>query len=91
MDTSIIASLMTGGLALVGVIITNASSNRKVEHQLEMNQAITDTKLENLKAEVEKHNNVIERTYKVEQQVKDIEKRVDGIESHVNSIKGAWE
>ena len=40
----IIVAAITGGLALVGVIISNASSNRKVENQIRTAQAVTDTK-----------------------------------------------
>ena len=53
---SILVSIITGGLSLAGIIITNVSSNRKVEHQLEIHQAVTENKLENLTAEVRKHN-----------------------------------
>ena len=54
---TVIASIITGILALVGVIITNSSSNREIENKLATNQAITETKLENLTEEVRKHNN----------------------------------
>ena len=36
------ASITVGVLSLVGVIITNANSNRKIEQQLETAQAVTD-------------------------------------------------
>ena len=56
MDSAIMVSIITGILSLAGIIITNVSSNRKIEHQLEVHQAVTETKLENLTAEVRKHN-----------------------------------
>ena len=68
-DPAIIVSIITGALSLAGVIITNVNSNRKIEHQLEVSMAITNTKLEDL---VEKHNQVIERTFKLEQAVADM-------------------
>ena len=37
---SIIVALITGGLSLIGVIITNRGSARKVQHQLEIAQAV---------------------------------------------------
>ena len=54
MDSAVIVSIITGVLTLIGVIITNSESNRKIEHRLEVSQAITDTKLENLTQEVRK-------------------------------------
>ena len=39
---SIIVALITGGLSLIGVIITSRSSGKKVQQQLEIAQAVTD-------------------------------------------------
>lgn len=74
-DSAIIVSIITGGLSLAGVIITNMNSNKKIEHQLEVSMAITNTKLEDLTKQVEKHNQVIERTFKLEQAVEDMKKQ----------------
>ena len=70
--SSIIVAIITGGLSLLGVIITNITSNRKIEHQLEVSMAVTNAKLEDLTKQVEKHNQVIERTFKLEQAVADL-------------------
>lgn len=72
MDTAIWVSIITGVLSLAGVILTNISGNRKIERQLEVSMAITNTKLEDLTKQVEKHNQVIERTFKLEQAVADM-------------------
>ena len=73
---SIIVAIITGGLALLGVIITNINGNkqisRDVKAQLEVSLAVQNTKLEDLTKQVEKHNQVIERTYKLEQAVEDL-------------------
>lgn len=74
MDSAIWVSIITGALSLVGIIITNVSSNRKIEHQLEVSMAVTNTKLEALTKQVEKHNQVVERTFKLEQAVADLQK-----------------
>ena len=74
MDSAIMVSIITGALSLIGIIITNVASNRKIEHQLEVSMAITNTKLEDLTKQVEKHNQVIERTYKLEQAVEDLKR-----------------
>lgn len=76
----IIAAAVTGGLALIGVIISNIMSNRKIEIQLDKQQAITDTKLEALTEEVKKHNNFAQRMPVVEEQIKDMNRRIECLE-----------
>lgn len=79
----IIASLITGGLALAGVIITNLQSNKKIEIQLDKQQAITDTKLEALTEEVKKHNNFAQRVPVIEEQIKVANHRIEDLERKV--------
>ena len=40
----VVAAAITGLLALLGVIVSNIGSNRKIEHSLETSQAVTDCK-----------------------------------------------
>lgn len=67
---AIIVALITGGLSLVGVIITNISSNRKMEANLRTAQAVTDTKIEELTREVREHNNFAKRMPVVEEKLR---------------------
>lgn len=73
----IITAVITGGLSLLGVIITNISSNKKIEAQLIQAQAITDVKLENLTDEVRKHNSWADRITALEVEVKELKRRID--------------
>ena len=77
---TVITAIITGGLALLGVIITNVSSNRKVEASLEKAQAVTDTKIDELTREVREHNNFARRMPVVEEQIKSINHRVNDLE-----------
>lgn len=77
---SIIASIITGILALIGVVITNAASNRKTEQALKTSQAVTDTKLEELTREVRKHNGFAEKIPVIQEQIKVINHRVEDLE-----------
>ena len=72
--SQILPAIITGGLALVGVIITNMMSNKKIENQLTTNQAVTDTKLDILTEEVKKHNTFGDRITKLETKVEILEK-----------------
>lgn len=66
---TLIAAIITGGLALVGVIITNMMSNRNIENKLVTAQAVTDTKIEALTNEVRKHNNFAEKIPVIENDI----------------------
>lgn len=77
---SIIGSIITGGLALVGVIFTNMSSNKKIESQLNTQQAVTDTKIEELTREVRAHNNFAQRIPVLEEQMKVANHRIEDLE-----------
>lgn len=79
----IVASLITGVLALVGVIVTNVSANKNIEQKLITGQAVTDTQIKNLETkmgeltdEVRKHNSFGDRITKLEVKVAEIEKRL---------------
>ena len=77
---AIVTALITGGLALIGVIITNVSGNRKMQSQLEKSQAVTDTKLDELTREVREHNGFARRMPVVEEQIKVINHRINDLE-----------
>lgn len=76
------SALITGGLALIGVIITNIMSARKIEHKLEVAQAVTDTKIEELTREVREHNNFAKRMPVVENEIKHIEQEIATLEGY---------
>ena len=77
---TIIGCIITGGLSLIGVMITNTSSNRKVESNLEKKQAVTDTKIEELTEEVRKHNSFATRIPVLEEKISNIDERLKKIE-----------
>lgn len=77
---SIIVALITGGLSLIGVIITSRSSSKKVQQQLEVAQAVTDTKIDELTREVRRHNGFADRVPVLEEKMKVANHRIDDLE-----------
>lgn len=77
---TIITAIITGGLALIGVIITNFTSNKRIEQQLAIAQAVTDTKIQALTDEVKKHNGFAERIPTLEIRLDYLSHRVDQME-----------
>ena len=78
--TAIIGSVITGVLALVGVVITVLAGNDKTNKAIQTNQAVTDTKLEELTREVREHNNFARRVPVIEEQIKGIDHRIEDLE-----------
>ena len=74
MTEAVIVSILSGVFTLTGTIITNIVSRNKIQNDLALHNAVQDEKIETLTKQVEKHNNVIERLYRVEEDVKHLEK-----------------
>lgn len=80
MSEAIVVALITGGLSLVGVVVTNLAAARKNEAAIRTAQAVTDTKLEELTREVREHNHFARRMPVVEEQIKVINHRLADLE-----------
>lgn len=66
---TILTSIITGGITLAGVLIANSK-----------NQAVMETKVEELTREVREHNNFARRMPVVEEQIKVINHRLEDLE-----------
>lgn len=82
--TEIIIALITGGMSLIGVVITNSRSNSKILSKVETTQAVTDCKIDELTREVRAHNNFAQRMPVVEEQIKVINHRISDLEKEVH-------
>ena len=65
----IIVALITGGITLLGVLISNGKS-----------QAVTDTKLEELTREVREHNGFAQKIPVMQEQIRIINHRIEDLE-----------
>lgn len=81
MNEAIVVAIITGGLSLVGVIVTSLVTARKSENAIKIAQAVTDTKIQELTREVREHNNFAKRMPVVEEQIKVINHRIDDLEA----------
>lgn len=80
MSDGIIVALITGGVTLIGTIITVLITSRQTVAALDKQSAVSDEKIhreidvikeqiKTLSEQVEKHNRVVERTYNLEARV----------------------
>ena len=76
----IIPAIITGIFSVVVSLIANSSSNKKLVNDFKLevtrNQAITDTKIEELTREVREHNNFAKRMPVVENEIQHIEEKI---------------
>ncbi len=77
---TVIASLITGILTLIGAVIANSANSRKIEQKLDKAQAVTDCKIEELTREVREHNNFARRMPVIEEQIKVANHRIADLE-----------
>lgn len=80
MDSAIIVALITGGMTLMGTIITYRQQSNKIDHKLEMQQALTTQKIDDLTREVREHNNFARRVPVIEEQVRVANHRISDLE-----------
>lgn len=80
MSEAIIVAIISGGLALLGTIITGNRTARELDHKLDKKQAVTDTKLEELTREVREHNDFARRVPVLEEQIKVANHRIEDLE-----------
>ena len=80
----IVIALITGGCSILAVILTNRAANDKMMQSMNINQAVTDNKLEELTREVREHNEFARRMPVVEEQIKVINHRIEDLEKQGN-------
>lgn len=80
MSDAVIAALITGGVSLVGTVITVLVTHHKTMVEMKVNQAVTDTKVEELTREVRAHNGFAQRMPVLEEQIRVANHRIADLE-----------
>lgn len=78
MDTTVIIALIGAVATLAGTVITVRGGNKRIQQDLREHNAVQDEKISNLTKQVEKHNSLVERTYKLEARVDVLEHNQKG-------------
>lgn len=82
MGEAIVVALITGGLSLLGVVITSLATARKQEQAQAVAQAVTDTKIDNLTNEVRQHNGFAQKIPVLQTKCESLERRVTKLEKY---------
>jgi hypothetical protein len=91
MSEAVVVALITGGLSLIGIIITSARSNQQLFAKLDKQSELSDSKLDKeiavvkteittLSEEVRKHNAFAERIPALEEKAKATDRRLTDLE-----------
>lgn len=78
MTEAIVVALITGGVTLVGTVISNM-----------LNHSKTIYRIDQLEKKVEKHNNLVERMYLCEGQIKVLEEKQKDLDGDLSDLKKA--
>lgn len=81
MSDVIVVALVSGALTLVGTIITVVWSNKATT-------AVMNEKIETLSKRVERHNQVVERTYKLEQECAVLDEKIKVANNRIKNLEG---
>ena len=82
MTEAVTVALISGGVSLVGIVITSILTTKKQEQAAAVAQAVTETKLTELTREVREHNNFAQKMPAFEQRIKEVERRVGILEQY---------
>ena len=82
MSEAIIVAVITGGLSLVGVVVTCLATASKTERAQAVAQAVTETKIDELTREVRAHNGFAEKIPVLQNDVASLKQRVDKLEKY---------
>ena len=77
---TIISGICSMIVGIVSAVIAAKSTGNDVQKKMEIAQAVTDTKLEELTREVRSHNNFAQRLPVLEEQMKVANHRIDDLE-----------
>lgn len=82
-NSSVICSLITGILALVGTMTSVFVSNKKTIYRIEEKVHGISDKIGQLEKKQDKHNKVIERVYRIEEDLKFHKEKIENLEDKI--------
>ena len=98
MSEAVVVALITGGLTLIGTVISVAISHKGTLDKIDANSKVADEKIQGeinvLKADirtlsnrVEAHNRVVDRTYELERKVGVLEEKASAANRRLTDIE----
>jgi hypothetical protein len=87
MNPTILASLISAGAAIIVCMINNHFQNAKTAKAHNDNLVLISYRLEQLESKVDKHNNLIKRTYDLERKTAVLEEKQDVANHRISDLE----
>ena len=98
MDNAVVVALITGGVSLVGTVITVIAANRSTIAAMDKKSDVNDTRIQGqidvihqeiktLSERVEKHNSIVERTFRLEERMSLNEEKVKVANHRIDDLE----
>lgn len=81
MSEAVLVAIITGGISLIGTVLTVLATSKKTDENLKVSQAVMNEKIETLTREVREHNNFAQRVPVLEEKVKSANYRLENLEA----------
>lgn len=85
---TIAAAFISAAAAIVVGLINSAAQHKKIIQELDKHNALQLYRIEQLEKKVEKHNNLIERTYELEKKNEVIEEKMKVANHRIDDLEG---
>ena len=83
----LIVALVTGGLSLLGTVITVIVGFKQTSKQVDAKTDLKIYRIEQLEAKQDKHNTLIERTYKLEEKADLLQERIKVVNHRLDELE----
>lgn len=87
MNTTIIAALISAGAAILVCMVNNHYQSKESEKKHEANIVLISYRLEELEKKVDKHNNLIERTYELEKVTTQMQEKISVANHRIDDLE----
>lgn len=87
MNSTIIASIISSAAAILVCMVNNHFTMKRTEKAQQDNIVLISYRLEQLEQKVDKHNNMIGRTYELERRADVLEEKVSVANHRINDLE----
>lgn len=85
--TTIISAIIAAAASLIVSVINSSAQHKKYIAELEKHDALNAYRLEELEKKVDKHNNLVERTYHLEEKAALTDEKIKGVNRRLEDIE----
>lgn len=85
--TTIISAIISAAAAILVSVINSNSQHKKLLAELERHDEMNAYRIEQLEKKVDKHNGIIERTYRLEEEARVIDEKIKVANHRIDDLE----